>query len=136
MISLFRRAVFILCLLFLAVMLWRLLTVSRSPQAQLSYPAFMQTLDAGKIQKVTIFMGYDLADLQLQMRDSSKAFVNDVSTKELPALIKKMMDDGVSVEFSKAHRFEPAEFILNILPIILLGAAVTYFLYIRQKAKA
>lgn len=95
----------------------------------------MQTLDAGKIQKVTIFVGYDLADLQLQMRDSSKAFVNDVSTKELPALIKKMMDDGVSVEFSKARRFEPAEFILNILPIILLGAAVTYILYTRRRAK-
>jgi len=132
----FRRVVFILSLLFLAVMAWRLLTVSRPPQAQFSYPAFMQALDTGKIQKVTIFMGYDLADLQMQARDSSKVFLNDVSTKDLPSLIKKMMDDGVSVEFSRAHRFEPAEFVLSTLPIVLLAAAVTYIFYIRRKVRA
>jgi ATP-dependent Zn protease len=136
MISLFKRAFFGLCLLFLAVMVWRLLTASRSPQAQLPYPAFVEAIDAGKIQKATIYMGTDLADIQVNTRDSSRGFLNDVPTKDLPTLIKKMMDAGVWMEFSRARRSDWAEFVLNISPIALLGAAFAYILYIRRRLKA
>jgi ATP-dependent Zn protease len=136
MIFTFRRVFFILCLLFLAVMVWRLLTVSRPAQTQFSYPAFVQTLDTGKIQKATIFMGFDLADLQLTMRDSSRAFVNGVPTKDLPTVIKRMMDAGVSVEFGRARRFESAEFLFDTVPFALLLVAVVYITYLRRKTKA
>jgi len=136
MISLFKRAFLGLCLLFLAVVVWRLLTVSRSPQGKVSYPEFAQALEAGKIQSATIVMGYDLADIQLQTHDSSKLFLDDVSTRELPALIQKMMNAGVLVEFSRARRFEGVDAVLSIVPIVLLGVVIAYVLFFRRKAKA
>jgi len=136
MISLFKRAFFGLCLIFLAVMVWRLLTASHHPQGKLSYSEFTQALEAGKIQSATIVMGYDLADIQLQTHDASRLFLDDVSTKELPTLIKKMMDAGVLVEFSRARRSNWAEFVLNISQFALLGAAVAYIFYIRRRVKA
>ncbi|HYW65785.1 MAG TPA: ATP-dependent metallopeptidase FtsH/Yme1/Tma family protein [Candidatus Dormibacteraeota bacterium] len=135
MISLFKRALFVLCLLFLVVMVWRLVTASHDPQGKLSYPEFMQALEAGKIQQATIYMGTDLADIQVNTRNSSRVFLNDVPTKDLPTLIKKMMDAGVSVEFSRARRSDWAEFVLNISPIALLGAAIAYIFYSRRRVK-
>ena len=134
--SLKNRILFFICLLFMVVILWRLFTAPHHPQGKLSYPEFTQALEAGKIQSATIVMGYDLADIELQARDSSKLFLDDFPTKDLPTLIRKMMDKGVAVEFSKAHRFEPANFVLNIAPIALLAAAVTYLFYIRRKVRA
>jgi len=95
----------------------------------------MQALEAGKIQQATIYMGTDLADIQVNTRNSSRVFLNDVPTKDLPTLIKKMMDAGVSVEFSRARRSDWAEFVLNISPIALLGAAIAYIFYSRRRVK-
>jgi ATP-dependent Zn protease len=122
-----------IAVLFLVVMCWRLFTASPSRQSAVPYSVFLQDLDGHKFQKVSIYMGYDLADLQVSSPDSAKQFVNGIPTNGLPALIKRMLDTGVSVEFARARRFEPVEFFLDNLPLVLLFFAVGYIFLRRGK---
>ena len=96
----------------------------------------MQALETGKFQKVTIYMSFDFADLQVVGQDASTQWVDKISTRDLPALIKKMMDAGITVEFGTTRRFEWAEFVLDNIPLVLLIIAVSYILYLRRKVQA
>jgi ATP-dependent Zn protease len=136
MLKVIRRGFFVLCLFFFAIICWKLLTASYNKQPPTPYASFLQALDAGKIQKTSIYMGYTLADLKFVGKDSSSAEVIGVSTKDLPNLIKKMLDDGVSVEFATVRRADSAEMSLDLVPMILLLAAAAYFYYSRTRKKA
>jgi len=95
----------------------------------------VQALDTGKIQKTSIYMGYTFADLKFVGKDSYSAEVTDVSTKDLPNLIKKMLDGGVSVEFANARKADTSEIFLNLTPLLLLLAAVAYFYFVGFRKK-
>jgi hypothetical protein len=74
------RGFFVVCLLFLVVVCWKLLTASQHQHPAVPYAIFVQALDAGKIQETYLkFVG----------KDSSEEEVRDVSTKDLPSLIKR-----------------------------------------------
>jgi hypothetical protein len=47
-----------------------------------------------------------------------------------------MMDGGVSVEIAKARRFEPAEFVLNIVPYALMLVFAIVIVLMRKKVFA
>ena len=81
-------------------------------------------------------MGYTLADLKFVGKDSSENEVRDVSTKDLPNLIKKMLDDGVSVEFANARKASASEILLNLTPIFILLVGVAYFYFVGFRKKA
>jgi ATP-dependent Zn protease len=131
--SVIKKIFLSIVLLFLAVMSWRLFTASPYRSSVIPYSVFLQNLDAHKFQKVSIYMGFDLTSLQATTSDSAKQFVNDVPTDGLPALIKKMLDSGISVEFAKARRFELAEFLFDIVPMLMLFSAVGYIYFLRRK---
>ena len=135
MLKLIRRAFFVICLFFFAVICWKLLTASHNQQSSVSYTSFLQALDAGKIQKTSIYMGYTLADLKFVEKDTSEAEVRDVSTKDLPNLIKTMIDDGVSVEFANARKANAPETLLNLTPVLILIAAIAYFYFVGCRKK-
>jgi ATP-dependent Zn protease len=136
MLRLVRRGFFVICLFFFTVVCWRLLTASHNKQLSVPYAAFLQALDGGKIQKTSIYMGYTLADLKFVAKDSSEAEVTDVSTKDLPSLIKRMIDDGVSVEFASGRKANTSELLLNLTPILFLLVAVGYFYFVGFRKKA
>ena len=136
MLKLIRRGFFVICLFFLIVICWKLLTASHNQHSSVPYAAFLQALAADKIQKTSIYMGYTLADLKFVEKDSSEAEVRDVSTKDLPHLIKRMIDDGVSVDFANARKANASEILLNLAPILILFAAIGYFYFVGFRKKA
>jgi ATP-dependent Zn protease len=136
MLGLVGRGFFVICLFFFTVVCWKLLTASHNKQLSVPYTAFLQALDGGKIQKTSIYMGYTLADLKFIAKDSSEAEVTDVSTKDLPRLIKRMIDDGVSVEFANGRKANTPELFLNLTPILLLLIAAGYFYFVGFRKKA
>jgi len=136
MLKVIRRGFFVICLFFFVFVCWKLLTASHNKQPSVPYAAFLQALDAGKIQRTSIYMGYTLADLKFVGKDSSSAEVTDVSTKDLPNLIKKTLDDGVSVEFATVRKADSAEMLLDLVPMILLLAAAAYFYSAGTRKKA
>ena len=117
-------------------MCWRLLTAPNVKQPSVSRTGFLQALESGKIQKVTIYMGYTLADIKFVGKDSSSADVTDVPTKDLPNLIKTMIDDGVSVEFAPARKSNWAEFAMNLVNILIIFILVGYIYFIRLRKQA
>jgi hypothetical protein len=84
----------------------------------------------------TIYFGYDLSEIRAFLLNSSNPIQADVPTQELPKLIKQMMDGGVSVEIAKARRFEPAEFVLNIVPYALMLVFAIVIVLMRKKVFA
>jgi ATP-dependent Zn protease len=133
MLRLVGRGFFVICLFFFTVVCWKLLTASHNKQLTVPYTAFLQALDGGKIQKTSIYMGYTLADLKFIAKDSSEAEVTDVSTKDLPRLIKRMC---VSVEFANGRKANTPELFLNLTPILLLLIAAGYFYFVGFRKKA
>jgi len=136
MLKLIRRGFFVICLLFFVIICWKLFTASHNQRSSVSYTSFLQALEAGKIQKTAIYMGYTLADLKFVEKDTSEAEVSDVSTKDLPQLIKTMIDDGVSVEFANARKASAPEMLLNLTPIFILIAAIGYFYFVGFRKRA
>jgi len=131
-----KKGLFVISFLFLAVMCWKLLTGPQDKHPPVLYSDFLQALDTGKIKQVSIYMGYTDADLKFVRKDFSSAGTSNIGTRELPNLIKKMVDDGVSVEFATARKASPAEFFLNFVPLLLLILVVGYFYFIRSRKKA
>jgi hypothetical protein len=131
-----KKGLLVISLLFLAVMCWRLLSAPNAKQPPVSRTGFLQALDSGRIQRVTIYMGYTLADIKFVGKDSSSADVTDIPTKDLPNLIKKMIDDGVSVEFAAARKSDWAEFAMNLVSILINFILVGYIYFIRLRKKA
>jgi hypothetical protein len=101
-------------------MVWRIHEANGRAVPPIAYDEFVGILDAGKIQNAPIYMGYDVSEIRASLQNSPKSIQGDVPTHELPKIIKRMVDGGASVEIAKARRFEPAEFVLNILPYILM----------------
>lgn len=131
-----KKGLLAISLTLLAVMCWKLLTNPSFKQAPVSHDAFLQALDNGKIQKITIYMGYTLADIKFVGKDFSSADVTDVPTKDLPNLIKKMIDDGVSVEFAAARKSDWAEFAMSLVDILIIFVLVGYIYFIRLRKRA
>ncbi len=134
---LIKRFLFTVSILFFAVMCWRIISARNSTKTlDVPVSVFAQTLEAGKVQKVSIFMGFDSADLKYTQKDRSESQNTTISTKDLPDLIKKMIDDGAVVEFAKARKLEPGELVLNFLPLAIMFGLVVYIYYLRRKRAA
>ena len=135
MIKLSKKVLFIIALLFFAIICLRLIIAPRSNRQSISQAAFLRALDTGQIQRVSICMGYTLADLKITGKDSSSWDLYDISTKDLPPLIKKMMDGGVAVEFASARKSDSGEFVLDLVPFVLLVFAVGYIYFLQARKK-
>jgi ATP-dependent Zn protease len=137
MLKLVRRFIFGLAILFVAVVCWRFLT-DKNTRKTLEVPAsvFAQTPEGGKVQKVSILMGYDSADLEYTEKDRSVAQNTTVSTHDLPNLIKKMIDNGATVDFASVRKAEPANIIPNLLPISILFGLVGCSYYLHRRISA
>jgi len=92
------------CFLFFGVICYKLLTSSTHQLPSVSQAAFLQALDAGRIKSVSIFMGSAPADFKYVGKDAHSGYVSDVSTRDLPAFIKKMIDSGAAAEFASARK--------------------------------
>ena len=133
-----KRFFIAISLLFFLVICWRLLTNTSSNPKSVDVPAaaFIQSFESGNVQKVSIYMGYKVADLKFTTKDHSTVDTTTVTTQGLPNLIKKMIDNGVSVEFAQARKADTAEIFMNILPIVMLFLLVAYFYFIRRRKPA
>jgi len=131
-----KKIIIVIAFLFFAVICWRLVSAWRHAPPPIPYSTFLQVLEEGRIQKATILMGSELADVQFSRRGSSAQDTTEVPTKELPLLIKKMIDCGVAVEFSKAQRAEPGFILLNLMPVFLIPAAIAYLYFAVRRKQA
>jgi hypothetical protein len=118
------------------MMLWRIHDANGRTVPPIAYDKFVEILDARKIQNATIYFGYDVSQIRASLLNSSNPIQADVPTQELPKLIKQMMDGDVSVEIAKARRFEPAEFVLNIVPYALMLVFAIVIVLMRKKVFA
>jgi hypothetical protein len=118
------------------VMLWRIHDANGRAVPPIAYDKFVGILDARKIQNATIYMGYDVSEIRASLQNSSNPIQADMPTQELPKLMKQMMDGGASVEIARARRFEPAEFVLNIVPYALMFVFAIVIVLMRKKVVA
>ncbi len=120
--SAFKVFVVGLALLFTCVVFFRFLSATRRARPTFSYSNYLQLLDQGRIQAATGFGGYERAEIQITLANTHEFIEVEVPTKDLPDLMKRMMDKGATVKFSPARRFEWPDFFLNIAPILLMFA--------------
>jgi hypothetical protein len=113
--------------------LWRLHEANGTASARITYDKFVGILDLGELKGVAIYLGYDFSEIHASFQNSSKPLRADVPTHELPRIIKQLMDEGASVEIARARRFEPAEFVLNVAPLVLMLVFATVIVRNRKK---
>jgi ATP-dependent Zn protease len=115
---------------------WKMINASHGRLPGVAYSTFLQIVDAGDVQKLSIYMGYRVADLQFTGRDHSVVRWTEVSTKDLPSMIKRLLEAGVAMDFANARRMEPSELTLDLLPFILIPIVLVYFYYARRRTRA
>jgi len=130
------KAVVFTSILLIALTLWGVHVANEKSGPPVAYDKFLVILNAGALRHATIYMGYDTAEVRASLKNLEKPIHADVPTNELPKIIKQMMDEGASVEFAKARRFEPAEFVLDILPYLLILVFSIMVLRMRKRVVA
>jgi len=128
----FRTAFFLVSVLFVVVMVWRVHQANRAAEPPATYQQFLVFARAGQIRDARIYPGYDSAEILVYLQNQPQPIRCDVPTADLAKLVKEMMDNGATVEFSSTRRFDPWAMWFNLAPFILLLAALVILLRRRK----
>jgi hypothetical protein len=130
-----RIVFFLISLLFVGLMIWRVHQANRVSRPRATYQQFLEFAGTGQIQDARIYPGYDSAEILVSLRNQVQTVPCDVPTADLAKVVKAMMDKGATVEFSSTRRFDPWTLWFNLAPFVLLLVAFIVLLR-RRKATA
>jgi cell division protease FtsH len=121
-----KTVVFWLVIVLCAVLLWQVVTSSKSgvKEAEVSFSQFMSDVDQGKVKEVTLTG----AEVKGKLADGG-AF-HTMAPANYPDMFKSLRDKGVNITIHDQQSNSWPSWLLQMSPLILIGAL--WFIMIRQ----
>ena len=126
MIPTVKRAVFWVVIVITALLLWQVVKSSpnRQHMPEISYSEFLSKVESGSVSKVVISKN----QIDGRYRDDQSFRVTAPTSQE--GMLQILHQKGVEIWFRDAPVGDPSTWLVNFLPLILLGAL--WFFMIRQ----
>jgi cell division protease FtsH len=124
-----RTALFWLVIVVSSFLLWQVVKTGNTAQAvpEISYSDFSARVASGQVSKVTI------AGSVVRGYDAKGGSFRVIVPSNQPAVLEALQQHGVEIWFKETTEQSRANWILNLAPLILLGAL--WFFMIRQMQK-
>jgi ATP-dependent Zn protease len=130
-----RTMIFWSLMVLLAVVLWQMVSNGGSKPSQapaLAYSGFMAQVDARNVQTAKVVISQNTADLSGSLKQPANEYRTTVPRDTLTALMDKLREQGTSVQVSEGASSARINFVLGILPILLLVGFWIYMMRMRQ----
>ncbi len=126
-----KTILFWICIVFLGVMLWQLVSKngSQAREDEPSYSEFMGKVDQGDVKEVTLYLSPNSYELQGEyVRPANRKFHVTVFKEAAPDLAKDLRDKAVQIKVKEVHSGDWLLILLNALPLILLAGFVFFLM--------
>jgi cell division protease FtsH len=126
-----KTILFWICIVFLGVMLWKLVSAngSQAREDEPSYSEFMGKVDQGDVKEVTLYLSPNSYELQGEyVRPANRKFHVTVFKEAAPDLAKNLRDKAVQIKVKEVHSGDWLLILLNALPLILLAGFVFFLM--------
>ncbi len=126
-----KTILFWICIVFLGVMLWQLVSKngSQAREDEPSYSEFMGKVDQGDVKEVTLYLSPNSYELQGEyVRPANRKFHVTVFKEAAPDLAKNLRDKAVQIKVKEVHSGDWLLILLNALPLILLAGFVFFLM--------
>ncbi len=126
-----KTILFWICIVFLGVMLWQLVSKngSQAREDEPSYSEFMGHVDQGDVKEVTLYLSPNSYELQGEyVRPANRKFHVTVFKEAAPDLAKNLRDKAVQIKVKEVHSGDWLLILLNALPLILLAGFVFFLM--------
>ena len=126
-----KTILFWICIVFLGVMLWKLVSAngSQAREDEPSYSEFMGHVDQGDVKEVTLYLSPNSYELQGEyIRPANRKFHVTVFKEAAPDLAKNLRDKAVQIKVKEVHSGDWLLILLNALPLILLAGFVFFLM--------
>ena len=126
-----KTILFWICIVFLGVMLWKLVSAngSQAHDEEPSYSEFMAHVDQGDVKEVTLYLSPNSYELQGEyIRPANRKFRVTVFKEAAPDLAKNLRDKAVQIKVKEVHSGDWLLILLNALPLILLAGFVFFLM--------
>jgi cell division protease FtsH len=126
-----KTILFWICIVFLGVMLWKLVSANgaQAREDEPSYSEFMQKVDAGDVKEVTLYLSPNSYELQGEyVRPANRKFHVTVFKESAPDLAKTLRDKAVQIKVKEVRSGDWLLILLNALPLILLAGFVFFLM--------
>jgi cell division protease FtsH len=137
-----RAIIFWLCMVLLAVVLWKVASTGgpSNKEPEPSYSAFMSELQKGNVSSVNILLSQESAEIQGEYKQKdptsqSKKFRNVVvPSASLPDITKQLQNEGAAITVKPVSRNDwTATMLFNLLPLALL---VAFWIFMMRQMQA
>ncbi len=136
-----RAILFWLCMVLLAVVLWKMASAGSqsSQESEPSYTTFVNELQKGNISWVNILLSQESAEIQGEFKqpiesNQSKKFHNVVvPSASLPDITKQLQNEGATITIKPVSRGDWTGMLLNLLPLVLL---VAFWIFMMRQMQA
>jgi cell division protease FtsH len=129
--STIKTILFWICIVFLGVMLWKLVSAngSQAREDEPSYSEFMGKVEQGDVKEVTLYLSPNSYELQGEyVRPANRKFHVTVFKEAAPDLAKNLRDKAVQIKVKEVHSGDWLLILLNALPLILLAGFVFFLM--------
>jgi cell division protease FtsH len=126
-----KTILFWICIVFLGVMLWKLVSANgaQAREDEPSYSEFMAKVDAGDVKEVTLYLSPNSYELQGEyVRPANRKFHVTVFKEAAPDLSKTLRDKAVQIKVKEVRSGDWLLILLNALPLILLAGFVFFLM--------
>ncbi len=126
-----KTILFWICIVFLGVMLWQLVSKNgaQAREDEPSYSEFMGKVDQGDVKEVTLYLSPNSYELQGEyVRPPNRKFHVTVFKEAAPDLAKNLRDKAVQIKVKEVHSGDWLLILLNALPLILLAGFVFFLM--------
>ena len=131
-----KTILFWICIVFLGVMLWRLVSTNgaQSREQEPSYSEFMAKVDAGDVKEVTMYLSQNSYELQGEyIRPATTKFHVTIFKEAASDLSKKLEDKHTPFKTKEVRSGDWILILLNAAPLILL---VGFCLFLMRQMQA
>ncbi len=126
-----KTILFWICIVFLGVMLWKLVSANgaQAREDEPSYSEFMAKVDAGDVKEVTLYLSPNSYELQGEyVHPANRKFHVTVFKEAAPDLAKTLRDKAVQIKVKEVRSGDWLLILLNALPLILLAGFVFFLM--------
>jgi cell division protease FtsH len=131
-----RAILFWVCMVLLAVVLWKMATPSQqsSRERDMNYTEFLAQVQQGNIKEVTIYLSQNSAEVQGQFANSNEKFRKViVANASIPDITKTLQEKGVQINIQEVSRGDWLSLLVNALPLVLL---IAFWIFMMRQMQA
>lgn len=134
-----RNVMFWFFMILLALVFWQMVSKGGSKSSQvpaLAYSDFMAQVDARNVQTAKVVISENTAEISGTLKQPTNEYRTTVPRDTLTALMATLREQGASLLVSEGANSGPMNFIVGIVPILLLVAFWIYMMRRIQRARA